>query len=311
MTAVPPAIFLMGATATGKTNLAVNLVTRYPLEIISVDSAQIYRHMDIGTAKPTADILQTAPHRLINIRNPDQTYSAAEFRADAVNAMHEITAQGRIPLLVGGTGLYFRAIRYGLSELPSADPKLRMQLIQEAQERGWQALHKDLARIDPITAARIHPHDTQRIQRALEVCYLTHRPLSVQQRGRNLTALPYRVLILALAPRHRDILRSRITTRFNHMLKLGLDNEVRQLLLNWKLSPTNPAMRCVGYRQMFQHIQGMINWNEMVEKSIIATAGLAKRQLTWLRAEPNVTWLYDEDGDPVLRSIELVGKWLM
>lgn len=306
----PPAIFLMGPTCSGKTELALRLIERYPLEIISVDSAQVYRHLDIGTAKPSADILQRAPHQLINIRDPDQTYSAAEFRIDALAAMNEISNNGRIPLLVGGTGLYFRALRYGLSELPSADANLRIRLEQEALQHGWPALHAELARIDPPIAARIHPHDTQRIQRALEVWYLTNRPLSEAQHGPQESALPYRTLILARSLRQRETLRARIATRFHTMLQAGLETEVRELLINWHLSPMNTSMRCVGYRQMLQYIQGVINWNEMVEKGIIATTGLAKRQLTWLRREADVNWLYDEDENSIENEFTLVKNWL-
>lgn len=306
----PSAIFLTGPTASGKTDLALHLVTRFPLKIISVDSAQVYRHLNIGTAKPTADMLARVPHRLINIKDPHQTYSAAEFRLDALAAMAEISATAHVPLLVGGTGLYFRALRYGLSSLPSADATLRAQLTQQAQERGWSAMHADLASIDPQAAQKIHPHDAQRIQRALEVWHLTHKPLSAQQRGPQQTALPYRVLILACAPREREILRTRIATRFHTMLTQGLEHEVRELLASKNLNPTTPALRSVGYRQMIEYVQGLITWNEMVEQAITATRGLAKRQLTWLRAETELHWLYDEDGDPIARCSELIANWL-
>lgn len=306
----PPAIFLMGPTAAGKTALALHLVARYPLQIISVDSAQVYRHLNIGTAKPTADILQQYPHRLINIRDPDQTYSAAEFRTDALAAMQEITAAGHIPLLVGGTGLYFKALRYGLSALPSADANLRLQLEQAAALHGWSALHAELTNVDPQVAARIHPHDTQRIQRALEVWHLTNLPLSMQQHGKQMAALPYRTLILARSLRNRETLRTRIAARFRTMLQAGLETEVRELLINWNLSPTNTSMRCVGYRQMLQYIQGTLSWDEMQDKGIIATAGLAKRQLTWLRKCADINWLYEEDMDTVLQGCLLVENWL-
>lgn len=224
------AIFLMGPTAAGKTALAVQLAEYFPVDIISVDSAQVYRGMDIGTAKPNAEILAKFPHKLIDIRDPPVSYSAAEFRIDALAAMQQICDRGRIPLLVGGSGLYFRALRYGLSVLPCADPVLRWQLEQEATQKGWAAMHADLALIDPTAAARIHPHDTQRIQRALEVWHLTKQPLSAQQlicggnphsprlRSQD-TALPYIILVLALAPRSRELLRSRIAKRFHLMLE--------------------------------------------------------------------------------------------
>jgi tRNA dimethylallyltransferase len=299
----------MGPTASGKTDLAIHLVEQLPADIISVDSAQVYRHMDIGTAKPSAEELRRAPHRLIDIIEPDQTYSAAEFRRDALAAMAEIHAAGRIPLLVGGTGLYFRALLYGLSELPAADPALRARLEQEAALYGWAHMHRRLAVADPVAAERIHPNDPQRIQRALEVSELTGRPLTELQRGNREPILPCRVLKLARAPRDRELLRQRIAQRFDRMLEQGLELEVRGLLERG-LTPASTAMRSVGYRQMLNYLLGEWDYAGMRERGIIATRQLAKRQLTWLRSEPDVHWLYDEDGAINQRALELVSRWL-
>jgi tRNA dimethylallyltransferase len=300
----------MGPTASGKTELALHLVRHLPLEIINVDSAQVYRGMDIGTAKPEQDVLARVPHRLIDIRDPVQTYSAAEFRADALAAMEEITAAGRIPLLAGGTGLYFRALLYGLSELPSADRKVRERLEREAAEYGLDQMHRRLADVDPDAAARIHPNDPQRIQRALEVYELTGRPISKLQRGRGEPILEWRVLKLARATRNREILHRRIEKRFRVMLEQGFEQEVCALLAHGDLGPDTPSMRSVGYRQMIRYLGGECDYATMVEQGIIATRQLAKRQLTWLRAEPEVHWLYDEDGDPLAAALELVVRWL-
>ena len=307
---LPPALFLMGPTASGKTDLAVYLAQRLPLEIINVDSAQVYRGMNTGTAKPEPQILARAPHRLIDIRDPADSYSAAEFRADALAAMKEITAAGRIPLLAGGTGLYFRALLYGLSELPSADPALRARLEREAALHGWPHLHQRLLQVDPEAGARIHRNDPQRIQRALEVYALTGRPISTLQRRRGEPTLAYRVLKLARAPRDREALRRRIEQRFRTMLEQGFEDEVRGLLARDDLSPTTPSMRSVGYRQMIQYLIGDCDFETMVERGVIATRQLAKRQLTWLRAEAGVHWLYDEEGDPGTEALELVRRWL-
>ncbi|KOR32083.1 hypothetical protein TI05_09515 [Achromatium sp. WMS3] len=305
---MPPVIFLMGPTAAGKTDLAIHLIKHFPIEIISVDSAQVYRGMDIGTAKPSAAILAQAPHRLINIREPYEHYSAADFRADALVAMEQIVNTGNIPLLVGGTGLYFRALLYGLSELPAANETIRTHLEQEAKKRGWQALHSDLARIDPVAATRIHPNDPQRIERALEVWHLTGHPLSVLQQCSNKPILPYQTLLLACAPKNREILRNRIAIRFKMMLDQGFEQEVRNLLVN--VGRDAPALRCVGYRQMVQYLLGFIDESTMVQHGIIATQRLAKRQLTWFRAESKLHWLYDEDGDLYELAYLQVRDWL-
>lgn len=316
------AIFLMGPTAAGKTDLAVQLAEYFPVDIISVDSAQIYRDMNIGTAKPNAEILAKFPHKLIDIRDPPVSYSAAEFRIDALAAMQQICENGRIPLLVGGSGLYFRALRYGLSALPRADPVLRLQLEQEATQRGWAAMHADLASVDPTAAARIHPHDAQRIQRALEVWYLTKKPLSAQQLGSQDSAppmfygehsdspQPYKILILALAPRSRELLRNRIAKRFYLMLEQGLEQEVQFLLNHWQLTLDKPALRSVGYRQVVSYLQGDGDYMAMVQCGITASQGLAKRQLTWLRSEIGVHWLHDEDGDPIVMACKYLAQRL-
>jgi tRNA dimethylallyltransferase len=306
----PPAVFLMGPTASGKTDLAVYLVQLLPLEIVSVDSAQVYRGMDVGTAKPDPQVLARAPHRLIDIRDPAQSYSAAQFRADALVAMAEITAAGRVPLLVGGTGLYFRALLYGLSDLPAADPALRARLERDAKCKGWDCLHERLRRLDPAAAARIHPNDPQRIQRALEVYELTGQPLSQLQKGLGEPILENCVLKLACGPRDREVLRRRIAARFRAMLGQGLEREVRALLARGDLGPSTPCLRSVGYRQMVRYLLGEWDYATMRERGIVATRQLAKRQLTWLRSEPDVHWLYDEQGDVKALALERVGHWL-
>ncbi|MFA5626639.1 MAG: tRNA (adenosine(37)-N6)-dimethylallyltransferase MiaA [Thiohalomonadaceae bacterium] len=301
MNDLPQAIFLMGPTAAGKTALALELVERLPCEIISVDSALVYRGMDIGTAKPDAEVLARAPHRLIDIIDPVESYSAARFCADALQEMAEITAAGRIPLLVGGTGLYYRALRHGLSDLPSADPVLRARLEAEAAVDGWEALHRRLQLVDPQAAARIHPNDPQRLQRALEVYELTGQPLSELQRGAS-NFLPYRVLSLALTA-ERSYLHQRIHERFHIMLEQGLIDEVKGLFQRSDLMPDKPSIRCVGYRQVWSYLAGEIDHDSMVAQAIIATRQLAKRQFTWLRSEAEAHWL--DSREPQLLDLTL------
>lgn len=280
----PPAIFLMGPTASGKSAVAMEIARRFPVEIISVDSAQVYRHMNIGSAKPDQSIQAEIAHHLIDLINPDENYSAAQFREDALCAMQEITARGKIPLLAGGTMLYFKVLRQGLAALPAADDVLRKELEQSATERGWPAMHAVLNTLDPVTAGRIQPNDSQRIQRALEVCYLTGKPMSeVLQQQQNST-FPYRVINLALLPSDRRVLHDRIAQRFGRMLEMGLVDEVRMLCDRFQLTADMPAMRCVGYRQVYMYLANEISLAEMQERGVFATRQLAKRQLTWLRA---------------------------
>ncbi len=279
----PPAIFLMGPTASGKTGLAVALAQRFPLEIISVDSALVYRDMDIGTAKPDAETLRFAPHHLIDLIDPTESYSAARFRQDALKLMAEITSRGNVPLLVGGTMLYFKALWQGLSDMPQADAALREEIERDAKVLGWPALHAQLAKLDPQTAARLQPTDAQRIQRALEVVRLTGEPMAKLWEKAVGEALPYRVLPLALLPSDRAVLHQRIAYRFAAMLEAGLVEEVRQLREKYPLHTALPSMRCVGYRQAWSYLEGEYGRDELLNRGIYATRQLAKRQLTWLR----------------------------
>ena len=302
-------IWLMGPTASGKTGLALELARLLPVELISVDSALVYRGMDIGTAKPDAETLRAFPHRLIDIIDPTEAYSAARFRADALEAMREIHARGRIPLLVGGTMLYYRALQDGLADLPAADPVLREAIQAEAQERGWVALHEELARVDPQAAARIHPNDPQRLGRALEVWRLTGVPLSEwQARGREQAAPELgRVLKLALLP-PRELLRERIAARFTQMLEAGFIGEVETLRARGDLHLGLPSMRSVGYRQVWEYLDGAHTYERMVELGVTATRGLAKRQMTWLRSERDLHVL---DTDVSLsRLVDALEPWL-
>lgn len=290
----PPVLFLMGPTASGKTALAVALVQRLPFEIVSVDSALVYREMDIGTAKPDLATRRIAPHRLVDILDPAETYSAGQFRADAPREIAAIQAAGHVPLLVGGTMLYFRALERGLAKLPSADPALRAQLATERVEQGGAALHARLARLDPAAAARIHPHDPQRIQRALEVYELTGRPLTELCAQSRHESLPFRIVKWIVAPAARRVLHERIERRFRLMLEQGFVAEVERLRARGDLDPDLPSMRAVGYRQVWAHLDGKLDYAAMVERGIVATRQYAKRQLTWLRAESGAVWL---DGD--------------
>ncbi len=299
----PRAIFLMGPTASGKTALACELARRFPLDLISVDSALVYRGLNIGAAKPDAATLAELPHRLIDIRDPIDAYSAAEFRADALHEMAAIIRAGRIPLLVGGTGLYFRALQAGLSDLPEANPELRAKLAQEATQLGWSALHARLGRLDPDAAAKIRSGDAQRIQRALEVIELTGKPLSAQQGGMP-APFAYRVLKLALVPDDRAVLHERIAQRMDAMIAQGLLDEVRALRARGDLKPDLPALRAVGYRQAWQHLDGQFDAAQFRDRAVFATRQLAKRQLTWLRGELDARSLDHAAFDQAKRVLE-------
>lgn len=290
----PTAIFLMGPTASGKTALASALYKHLPVDVISVDSALIYRGMDIGTAKPTAAELLDTPHRLIDIRDPAESYSAADFRADALKEMADIVAAGRIPLLVGGTMLYFKALLEGLSPLPPADSAVRERIEQDAERLGWGALHQQLLQIDPVAGARIHPNDPQRLSRALEVFYISGKTLTelTQVAG---DALPYLVHQFAIAPSSRELLHQRIEDRFHQMVAAGFEDEVKSLMARGDLHPDLPAIRCVGYRQMWSYLNGEIGHDEMVYRGVCATRQLSKRQMTWLRGWEGINWLNSED----------------
>jgi len=296
----------MGPTASGKTDLAVSLVERLPFEIISVDSALVYRDMDIGTAKPDAETLEHAPHRLIDIIDPSEAYSASRFREEALAEMRAITAAGRIPLLVGGTMLYYRALEQGLARLPEADATVRARIEVEANDRGWPALHARLAEVDPDSAARIHPNDPQRLSRALEVYELSGRPMSDLWREGAKEQLPFRLIKMVVAPDDRAELHERIAKRFHLMLQQGLVDEVEALYRRGDLGPELPSIRCVGYRQVWQYLAGELSYDEMSEKGIVATRQLAKRQFTWLRSEQRLQWFATFDS----RLLEKVLKFL-
>ena len=285
----PPAILLMGPTASRKTGVALELVRELPCEIISVDSAQVYRHMNIGTAKPDAATLAHAPHHLINVIEPNESFSAARFRDDAQALMRDITERGKIPLLVGGTMLYFKTLLEGLAELPEADPTVRMMIDTMAEESGWPGMHRELQRVDPATAARLDPNDSQRIQRALEVFYLTERPMSILLKKPKYVYFPYTPIKIALVPSDRAALHARIAARFDAMLKLGLIGELRNLRAEYALDAAMPSMRCVGYRQAWRYLEREFGLAALREQGIAATRQLAKRQLTWLRAMKDVT----------------------
>jgi tRNA dimethylallyltransferase len=322
----PPVIFLMGPTCSGKTGLAIELVQRLPLEIINVDSTQVYQGLDIGAAKPCAEELARAPHRLLDCRDPAEPYSAADFRRDALREIADIHAAGRVPLLVGGTMLYFRTLQQGLAPLPEADPALRERLAGEAAEHGWPALHARLAEVDPETAARLEPTDSQRLQRALEVWELTGVALSEHHRRHRETVqlsdmgmagnpvFPFTVKALAMAPARRATLHARIAERFQAMLDQGLVEEVRHLRDRGDLHRDLPALKSVGYRQVWDYLDGRCEYAEMVDRGIIATRQLAKRQLTWLRGWPDVQWLESDGKDPLAEAYDsvapLVSRWV-
>ncbi|MEX1995117.1 MAG: tRNA (adenosine(37)-N6)-dimethylallyltransferase MiaA [Steroidobacteraceae bacterium] len=306
----PPAVLLMGPTGAGKTELAALLVARLPLEIVSVDAAMVFRGMDIGTAKPAPELLARAPHHLIDLIDPAESYSAARFVADAETAMRQIAARGRTPLLVGGTMLYFRALQSGLARLPGADAVVRGKLEIRAAREGWPALHAELARLDPAAAARIRPGDRQRIQRALEVIELTGRPISAQQCEDLRGASTGQDLRLVLAPADRARLDERLAGRFDEMLRRGLLEEVRRLHARGDLHAGLTAMRLIGYRQLWNHLDGGASMELAVQQAIVATRQLARRQLTWLRAEPDAAWFDPFDAAAADRVAERIAGWL-
>jgi tRNA dimethylallyltransferase len=306
MAAIPaaPLVLLMGPTASGKSELALELAARLSGEIVSVDSAQVYRGMDIGTAKPPAAVRARVPHHLIDVCDPAEHYSAARFRDDALRAVEAIRGRGRVPLLAGGTMLYFRALQHGLSELPSADAGVRAGLAELARREGAPALHARLAQLDAESAARLHPNDGQRIQRALEIVTLTGRPVGEVQRARAPAPLAGDVVKLALNPPERRVLHERIAARFRRMMDEGFLDEVRALRDRGDLDPGLPSMRAVGYRQLWAHLDGTWDLATAVERGIAATRQLAKRQLTWLRSEPGLHWLDPEPAALAERALE-------
>lgn len=294
---------LMGPTAAGKTSLSLELVQAFPFEIISVDSAMIYRGMNIGTAKPSLEELQLAPHHLIDILDPIENYSAAQFCEDAIEWVEDIYKREKIPLLVGGTMMYFNALQQGLSLLPQSDEAIRLNLLKQAERHGWSYLHEQLKGIDPLSAARIHPNDTQRIQRALEVYALTGKTLSFfwsEQKG----AANYQFINIGLFPKSRAWLHDRIARRFNLMLEQDLIGEVAELLQKWQLPATCPSMRSVGYRQVINYLAGDYDYESLRQKGIVATRQLAKRQLTWLRNWPDA--FYFDCEDPFKTQEEII-----
>ena len=302
------ALCLMGPTASGKTDLAIALTRHLPCDIISVDSSLVYRGMDIGTAKPDADTLKRAPHRLLDIRDPSEPYSAAEFRRDALVEMESIWQAGRIPLLVGGTMLYFKVLRDGIAPMPSADQAVRERIQAQADEMGWDVLHQQLTQCDPVAAQKIHPNNPQRLMRALEVYELTGKPMSEHwqqqvDQGQHETASAYELCFFAIAPQQRAELHRRIEARFKLMLEKGLVDEVKTLYKRGDLNSSMPALRAVGYRQVWAYLDSELTYDEMEQKAIVATRQLAKRQLTWLRSWPDLIRL--DSGSENLMDVVL------
>jgi tRNA dimethylallyltransferase len=304
------ALFLMGPTASGKSAIAITLADHLPVEIINVDSASVYRGMDIGTAKPDAATLARYPHHLLDCADPTEAFSAARFRAMARTVMHEIARRGHVPLLVGGTMLYFKALLEGLDELPEADAAIREAIDREALQRGWPALHAELAHVDPATAARLKPGDAQRIQRALEVYRATGKPLAHYHASGSRQPFEGQVLSMGLMPSNRSVLHQRIAQRFDAMLAAGLEDELTALRRRYALNPNLPAMRSVGYRQMWEYLEGAIDRTTLRDKGIAATRQLAKRQLTWLRQWPGLMAFDCLDPDVARQILEAATAFL-
>ena len=309
----PPVIFLMGPTASGKTDLAIELRARLPVDLISVDSALVYRGMDIGTAKPSPEVLSEHPHALIDIRDPSQSYSAADFQREAVACIESAHQRGRIPLLVGGTMLYFKALRDGLADMPPTDLALREQLYLRAEKEGWPALHAELAQVDPTTAERIHPHHSVRIERALQVFAATGKPLSAMHAAQETSAFTkqYHVQQFAMMPRDRSLLHERIERRLNHMLQSGFVEEVKQLHQRGDLSVELPSIRAVGYRQLWSFLEGEVTLEEAGQLSLFATRKLAKRQQTWLRGWSDLNLLYTQDNEGATLNVAVLADTLL
>jgi tRNA dimethylallyltransferase len=306
ITDLPRAIFLMGPTASGKTALAIDLVENYNCEIISVDSALVYKGMDIGTAKPDAELQARAPHRLIDLIDPTEAYSAANFREDALREMADISAKGKVPLLVGGTMMYFKFLRDGAAQLPKADEAVRQRLLAQGEEFGWPHMHAQLAKVDPVAAERLKPMDSQRIQRALEVFEVSGKTLTQFWAEQDEQPLPYDVISFAVMPKERKTLHKRIAQRYQIMMKQGFVEEVKTLFARGDLHEELPSIRCVGYRQVWQYLKGEIDYDEMVERGIIATRQLAKRQITWLRSWPDLNWLDTEDPNLLQSALKIL-----
>lgn len=301
-----PVVFLMGPTASGKTDLAMKLYDQLPCEIVSVDSAMIYRGMNIGTAKPDAELLSKYPHRLIDIRDPDEAYSAAEFRHDALALIEEIRAAGKIPLLTGGTMLYFHALKNGLASLPKADSAVRERILNQAQAEGWDAIHRRLAEVDPESAARLNPNDSQRLQRALEVYEVSGRTMTELWAEQEAQKPDFKIIPMAVMPTERSELHDRIAQRFDIMLDQGFVDEVKTLWNRGDLNLQMPSVRCVGYRQVWEYFAGTWDYDTMKFKGVVATRQLAKRQVTWLRSWENLAWMDTHDPKLLSNALKLI-----
>jgi len=301
-----PVVFLMGPTASGKTDLAMKLYDQLPCEIVSVDSAMIYRGMNIGTAKPDAELLSKYPHRLIDIRDPDEAYSAAEFRHDALALIEEIRAAGKIPLLTGGTMLYFHALKNGLASLPKADSAVRERILNQAQAEGWDAIHRRLAEVDPESAARLNPNDSQRLQRALEVYEVSGRTMTELWAEQEAQKPDFKIIPMAVMPTERSELHDRIAQRFDIMLDQGFVDEVKTLWDRGDLNLQMPSVRCVGYRQVWEYFAGTWDYDTMKFKGVVATRQLAKRQVTWLRSWENLAWMDTHDPKLLSNALKLI-----